>query len=105
MKTQRRRVHKRSRGAILPLTAVALVGLCGFTALAVDLGMLAVAQGAAQDAADAAAVAGSAQLEWLDRQQPVRRDSRRHRTGQPQQHLGDGDPEQRSLRQKRHLSL
>ncbi len=58
MKTRRPRPAKRSRGAILPLTAVALVGLCGFIALSVDLGMLAVARAQCQDAADAAAVAG-----------------------------------------------
>jgi Flp pilus assembly protein TadG len=58
MKTRRPRPAKRSRGAILPLTVVALVGLCGFVALSVDLGMLAVARAQAQDAADSAAVAG-----------------------------------------------
>jgi len=62
MKTRRPRPAKRSRGAILPLTAVALVGLCGFIALSVDLGMLAVARAQCQDAADAAAVAGARSL-------------------------------------------
>src|ERR1700689_2050612 len=50
--------RKRSRGAIIPLTAIALVGLCGMLALSIDLGMYAVAQSQVQDAADAAAVAG-----------------------------------------------
>ena len=60
MKARRPSHAKRSRGAILPLTAIALVGLCGFVALAVDVGMLAIARAQAQDAADAAAVAGAA---------------------------------------------
>jgi Flp pilus assembly protein TadG len=58
MKTRRPHPAKRSRGVIVPLTVVALVGLCGFIALSVDLGMLAVARAQCQDAADAAAVAG-----------------------------------------------
>ncbi len=62
MKARRPRHAKRSRGAILPLTAIALVGLCGFVALAVDVGMLAIARAQAQDAADAAAVAGARSL-------------------------------------------
>jgi Flp pilus assembly protein TadG len=62
MKSRRPRPAQRSRGAILPLTAIALVGLCGFLALAVDVGMLAIARAQAQDAADAAAVAGCRSL-------------------------------------------
>jgi Flp pilus assembly protein TadG len=62
MNVRRPRLAKRSRGAILPLTAIALVGLCGFVALSVDLGMLAVARAQCQDAADAAAVAGARSL-------------------------------------------
>lgn len=62
MKTRRPHPAKRSRGVIVPLTVVALVGLCGFIALSVDLGMLAVARAQCQDAADAAAVAGARSL-------------------------------------------
>jgi Flp pilus assembly protein TadG len=58
MKIRRCSGSQRSRGAILPLTAVSIIGLCGFLALSVDLGMLAVARAQVQDAADAAAIAG-----------------------------------------------
>jgi Flp pilus assembly protein TadG len=51
------------RGSILPLLAFSLIGLCGFVALAVDLGMLMVAKTQAQNAADAAALAGSRTLD------------------------------------------
>src|SRR5579863_315873 len=57
-----RHCKKMSRGAILPLTAIAIVMLCGFVALSVDLGMLAVARSQCQDASDAAAVAGARRL-------------------------------------------
>ena len=46
------------RGAIIPLAAISMIGLCGFLAFSVDLGMLAVARAQVQDAADAAAIAG-----------------------------------------------
>src|ERR1700722_17213667 len=54
---------QRSRGAILPLTAISIIGLCGFLALSIDLGMLAVARAQVQDAADAAAIAGARSLD------------------------------------------
>jgi Flp pilus assembly protein TadG len=62
MKIRRPSRPQRSRGAILPLTAVSIIGLCGFLALSVDLGMLAVARSQVQDAADAAAIAGARSL-------------------------------------------
>jgi Flp pilus assembly protein TadG len=54
-----RKTCGRRRGSILPLAALALVGLCGFVALAVDVGMVAVAKTQVQSAADAAAVAAT----------------------------------------------
>ena len=45
-------------GTVLPMLAVCLVSLFAFTALAVDLGMLAVSRTECQNAADAAALAG-----------------------------------------------
>jgi hypothetical protein len=50
------------RGSILPLVAVSAVALMGFTALAVDVGMLMVARTECQIAADAAAMAGARTL-------------------------------------------
>lgn len=49
--------HSARRGAILPLVALLSVVLFGFVALAVDLGVMAVARNQAQNAADSAAVA------------------------------------------------
>jgi hypothetical protein len=43
----------------MPTLVVCLIGLCGFVALAVDLGMLAVSRTESQNAADAAALAGA----------------------------------------------
>jgi hypothetical protein len=48
----------RRRGTVLPMLAVCLVSLFAFTALAIDLGMLAVSRTECQNAADAAALAG-----------------------------------------------
>ena len=47
-------------GMVLPLLAVSMVALLSFVALAVDVGMLAVARTQCQNAADAAAMAGAA---------------------------------------------
>lgn len=56
-------VHaRRRRGIILPLMAIGLVGMFGFVALAVDLGIVAVARTQCQDAADSAAMAGARTL-------------------------------------------
>jgi Flp pilus assembly protein TadG len=62
MKIRRPSRPQRLRGAILPLTAISIIGLCGFLALSIDLGMLAVARAQVQDAADAAAVCGARSL-------------------------------------------
>ena len=62
MKIRRPSGTERSRGAILPLTALSIIALCGFLALSIDVGMLAVARAQVQDAADAAAVCGARSL-------------------------------------------
>ena len=59
----RRHPRPGQRGTILPMVACSLVALCGFTALAVDVGMIAVARTQAQGAVDSAALAGSRALD------------------------------------------
>ena len=49
-------------GTIAPLLAVVVISLFSFVALAIDLGMLNIARTHAQNAADAAALAGSRKL-------------------------------------------
>ncbi|MFO0953821.1 MAG: pilus assembly protein TadG-related protein [Isosphaeraceae bacterium] len=49
-------------GAVTPIVAVSLVALLGFVALAVDVGMVAVARTQCQNAADMAAMAGARTL-------------------------------------------
>jgi Putative Flp pilus-assembly TadE/G-like len=58
----RRNSRRRRDGVVLVLIVVSLVALFTFVALAVDLGMLAVARTQAQDAADSAAMAGARTL-------------------------------------------
>src|SRR6476620_10995463 len=53
----------RRRGAVLPLVTVCLVGLLGFVAFAIDVGMMALARTQAQSAADVAALAGARTLD------------------------------------------
>ncbi len=62
MKIQRTSRPQPKRGAILPLTAISIIALCGFLAFSIDVGMLAVARAQVQDAADAAAIAGARSL-------------------------------------------
>ena len=50
------------RGAVLVHAAVAMMGLLAFSALSIDLGTLWVARGQAQNAVDAAALAGGVSL-------------------------------------------
>jgi Flp pilus assembly protein TadG len=50
------------RGAVLPLFVLMLVGLVGFLALAIDIGIVAVAETQCQNAADNAALAGCRSL-------------------------------------------
>src|SRR4051794_9320078 len=53
----------RRRGGIVPILGVFRVSMCGFVALAVDVGMVAVARTQAQNAADSAALAGARTLD------------------------------------------
>ena len=62
MRHQRRNSR---RGAVLVLLLVSLITLLTFVALAIDLGMLAVARTQCQDAADAAAMAGARTLNGM----------------------------------------
>jgi hypothetical protein len=55
--------RNRRRGSALPFLAICMVGLCGFTALAVDVGMIAVAKNQAQNAADGAALAAARSID------------------------------------------
>lgn len=57
----RQRITPR-RGAMVPLTALSLVALLGFVALAIDLGLLMIARNQCQNAADSAAMAGARSL-------------------------------------------
>jgi Flp pilus assembly protein TadG len=61
MMMRHNRVRAR-RGAVLPILAICLVSLMGFLALAIDIGMMAVARNQAQNAADGAALAGARAL-------------------------------------------
>ncbi|HEX5444460.1 MAG TPA: Tad domain-containing protein [Pirellulales bacterium] len=58
----RRRMRRERRGAVVVLTAFLMVALLGLVALVVDLGYLMLAQTQLQEAADSAALAGSAVL-------------------------------------------
>lgn len=55
--------NRRRRGTVLPVVTVCLVGLVGFIALAIDVGMMAVARTQCQNAADIAALAGARALD------------------------------------------
>src|SRR5262245_52833070 len=50
--------NDRRRGAILPLMVICLIALFGMVALAIDLGVIALARNQCQNAADIAAMAG-----------------------------------------------
>ena len=54
--------QRRRRGAIAPLTAILLIPLLGMIAFAIDIGWITHSQNELQSAADAAALAGAAQL-------------------------------------------
>ena len=47
------------RGMVLPLVAMCTIALIGMVALAIDIGMIAVARNQCQNAADSAAMAGA----------------------------------------------
>jgi Flp pilus assembly protein TadG len=50
------------RGSVIPLLAICLVGLMGFVALALDIGVLMISRNQCQNAADSAAMAGARTL-------------------------------------------
>ncbi|GIW80294.1 MAG: hypothetical protein KatS3mg105_2101 [Gemmatales bacterium] len=57
-----RRNQAKRAGAVVPLVAISMVGLLGCVALAIDLGLLALARQQAQHAADVGAMAGARTL-------------------------------------------
>lgn len=59
------------RGAVLVLVTLLVIALLGFAALAVDIGHMAVVKNELQNAADAGALAGAAQLYYRDQGYPV----------------------------------
>src|SRR5262245_5006633 len=63
-RTTMKRLHRHNprTGSILPLLAISIIALLGMIALAVDIGMVAVARTQAQDVADLAALAGARML-------------------------------------------
>lgn len=58
-------LHYRSRrpGAVIPMVALGLVGLCGLVAFGIDLGLIMVGKTQAQNAADVAAMAAARTLD------------------------------------------
>src|SRR4051794_40272604 len=57
------RTRPRRRGSILPVMALLMVALCGFTALSVEISTIASLKVQCQNAADAAALAGARTLD------------------------------------------
>jgi Flp pilus assembly protein TadG len=53
------RRETRRRGSVLPLIVICLVGLCGFVAFTIDVGLIAAAKTQCQNAADTAALTGA----------------------------------------------
>jgi len=62
MKNLFNKILKKESGQALVITALVMVGIMGFAALAVDVGSVAVAKAELQNAADAAALAGAHDL-------------------------------------------
>ncbi len=58
--------YRHRRGTVVPVLGVCLIGIFGFVALAVDLGMLAVSRTQSQNAADVAALVGTRTLNNKD---------------------------------------
>src|SRR5262249_39595318 len=54
-----RRQQQSRRGSVLPLVAMCAVAIMGMVALAIDVGMVAIARNQCQNAADSAAMAGA----------------------------------------------
>ncbi len=66
MDTGRAASGRQPRGQALVTMAVALIALMGFGALAIDVGMMFLAKGELQNAADAAALAGAQEFYYKD---------------------------------------
>src|SRR5262249_9205697 len=66
MRTKRLACCTVRHGTVLPILGVCLIGLFGFVALAVDLGMLAVSRTQSQNAAAVAALVGTRTLNTKD---------------------------------------
>lgn len=64
--TRQTRRGSTDRGAVLIQTAIAMIGLMGFSAFAIDYGVLWSARRQAQNAADAAAMAGAISMGFVD---------------------------------------
>src|SRR4051812_30644407 len=60
------------RGAVLIHTGIAMIGLMAFSALSIDYGILWTSRRQAQNAADAAALAGAVSLAFVDRNDMTR---------------------------------
>ncbi|HLN32096.1 MAG TPA: pilus assembly protein TadG-related protein [Gemmataceae bacterium] len=56
-------LREQRRGTILPLLVIGLVAICGFVAMAIDVGMIVVARTQCQNAADSAAMTGARTLD------------------------------------------
>jgi Flp pilus assembly protein TadG len=55
--------QRRRQGTVLPLFVLSIVAVCGFVALAVDIGLIALAKTQLQNAVDAGAMAGARSLD------------------------------------------
>ncbi len=64
----RRQTRTRREGSILPLVVISTVSMCGLVALAVDIGLIALAKTQCQNAVDAASVAGARSLDGTSSQ-------------------------------------
>lgn len=64
--SQRTRHVRNERGAVLVHVAIALIGLMAFSALVIDYGVMWTARRQAQNAADAAAMAGAVSMAFVD---------------------------------------
>jgi hypothetical protein len=76
------------RGAVLVHTAIAMLALIAFTALAFDYGALMVSRSQAQSAADAGALAGAGSLAWDDPDDVARAQAAAKATGEANRVLG-----------------
>lgn len=61
----RLRHERKRRGAVLPLVALCMIAIMGMLALAIDVGMVAIARSQCQNAADAASMAGARTINGL----------------------------------------